>query len=88
MRQAIVTKYLAPTSQRGSRVKATAEAGSVTIPWDHARNIDENHREAAQRLAEKYGWHAKHSLVGGVLPGGGYCFVMIPHKVFERCPEF
>lgn len=84
MRQAIVTKFLGPTNNRGARVKATAEAGSVTIGWDHARNIEENHREAAQRLAEKFGWHQRATLVGGALPGGGYCFVLIP--ISDRVP--
>lgn len=31
MKQAIVTKFLGPTNYRGSRVKATCQAGSVTI---------------------------------------------------------
>jgi hypothetical protein len=34
MRQAIVTRYLGATDYRGARVKATAYAGSVTLPWD------------------------------------------------------
>ena len=35
-RQAIVTKYLGPTKSRGSRVKATASAGSITLAWNDA----------------------------------------------------
>ena len=64
MRQAITTKYLGPTNHRGSRVKATAEAGSVTVPWDHSLDTELNHFEAAHALCVKFGW-------SGVFHGGG-----------------
>ena len=51
MRQAIVTKYIGPTTSRGSRVKAAAYAGSITVPWDHALSPEGNHTEAAKALA-------------------------------------
>lgn len=56
MRQAIVTRYLGPTNFRGSRVKATCEALSVTISWDHALNSTGNHTRAAKELASRLGW--------------------------------
>ncbi len=56
MRQAIVTKYLSPTNYRGSRVKATCEAGSVTIGWSSASSTEENHKEAILTLLAKIGW--------------------------------
>ena len=34
--QAIETRYLGPTNTRGSRIKATAAAGSITIHYDDA----------------------------------------------------
>lgn len=71
-RQAIVTKYYGPTDARGSRVKATAEAGSVTVGWDHALDIQENHQQAARALAKKYGWKGR--WIGGGTKDG-YCFV-------------
>lgn len=75
-RQAIVTKYHGPSNSRGSRVTAKAQAGSVTVSWDHALNSDANHAKAAEALAEKYGWSG--TLAGGALPSGdGYCFVFI-----------
>ena len=71
-RQAIVTRYLGPTNVRGSRVKATAEAGSVTLSWDNALDSYANHSKAAEALANKFDW-------GGVWYGGGtaegYVFV-------------
>lgn len=63
MRQAIETRYLGPTNHRGSRVKASAQAGSVIIHWDDALNTDDNHEAAAMALCRKYGW--KGSLIGG-----------------------
>lgn len=82
MRQAIVTKYLGPTNHRGARVKATAQAGSVTIPWDDALDVADNHTAAAHVLCKRLEWpFSPGTLVGGALPDGtGYCFVMVSRK--------
>jgi hypothetical protein len=73
MFQAITTKYLGPTNTKGSRVKATAAAGSVILGYDDAMNSQENHTQAALQLANKYGW--KGTWHGGGLNDGGYVFV-------------
>ena len=52
-RHAIVTKYLGPTNTRGARVKATCDAGSVTVAWDYALNEEDNHNAAARALILK-----------------------------------
>lgn len=65
--QAIVTKYFGPTNVRGSRVKAKAEAGSITLHWDDALDVEDNHHRAAKALAEKLGWGGRW-FCGG-LPG-------------------
>ena len=75
MHQAIVTKYLGPTDTRGSRIKATCEAGTLTIGIDYAKSIEANHAEAARLLAVKLGW--ENARVGGALPGSGYAFVLL-----------
>jgi hypothetical protein len=62
--QAIVTKFIGPSNVKGSRVKAKAAAGSLTLHWDHSLNGDDNHTKAAKALAEKLAW-------GGVWFGGG-----------------
>jgi len=54
--QAITTKYLGPTDHRGSRIKATTEAGSKTYDWDAELGVEDNHRKAALRLALHLGW--------------------------------
>jgi hypothetical protein len=61
--QAITTKFLGPTNVRGSRIKATAQAGSLTLHWNHALNPDGNHTAAAKALAAKYRWHG--TWIGG-----------------------
>jgi hypothetical protein len=79
MRQAIVTKFHGPTDHRGARVKATADAGSITLPWDHALWVEDNHRTAAIALARKLGWcEREDQWVGGSTPGAGFAFVLLP----------
>lgn len=78
MFQAIQTKFLGPTNVKGSRVKAWAEAGSITVSWDYSLDSAGNHRAAAEKLAAKSGWVGEHygEMVGGSLPGNsGYAFV-------------
>jgi len=77
--QAITTKYLGPTNVKGSRIKATAAAGSLTIHIDHALNIEANHTKAAELLAHKYGWGGQW-FMGGLPNDDGYCFVCTEDK--------
>ena len=72
--QAIKTRYLGPTNFKGSRIKATAQAGSVTVSYDHALNLDENHAAAARVLMERLDWG--YSIRSGVLPDGDFCHVL------------
>jgi hypothetical protein len=75
--QAIVTKYLGPTNSRGSRVKATCQAGSITVSWDDAWDVFPNHRAAALALVKKLGWDSyPGTWHDGCLPDDtGYVFV-------------
>lgn len=77
MSQAILTKYLGPTNTRGARVKAYAQAGSVTIPWSDELDVDANHLKAATCLAFKFGW--KGTLIGGGLPDSSGNAYVIRH---------
>lgn len=69
-RQAIVTKFIGPSYSLGARIKATAEAGSVTLGYDYALNADKNHEAAAMALANKFGWGGR--WVGGAYDKGYY----------------
>ncbi len=76
MRQAIVTKWLGPTNHKGARVRATAQAGTVVVDWDHAEGVDANHSWAALELMRKLGWAGR--LVGGEVPDGtGNAYVIV-----------
>ena len=66
--QAIVTKFLPPTEVRGSRVKATCQAKSLTLSWDHGLNPTGNHRRAAEALAAQLEWNGR--WIEGGLPDG------------------
>lgn len=95
--QAIITKYLPATNTRPSRIKATCERGSATIPLDHSLNDGDNHRAACDFLcarfdaedANKYGSaRGPHSWsrpkASGQIPGGEYVFCFIPGRVYRR----
>ena len=75
--QAIITKYFGPTNSRGSRIKATCAAGSVTISYPYELSGQACHRAAADALVQKMGWNDAHygGLLGGQLPSGEYVFV-------------
>jgi hypothetical protein len=78
--QAITTRFIAPTNTRGSRVKATAAAGSITIAWQDRLNPMQNHCAAAEALARRLEWSGIY-IPGGMPDGAGYCFVHVPNAV-------
>ena len=75
--QAIQCKYFGPTNSKGSRIKATCAAGSVTIAYPHELSGQAVYRAAAEALADKLGWNTGNygAMLGGCLPDGSYCFV-------------
>jgi len=74
--QAIVTRFLAPTNHQPSRVKATAAAGRLTVPWDHSLGVSANHQAVARALADRFGW-AGRWVSGGMPLGDGDVFVCV-----------
>jgi len=83
--QAIVTRYFGPGNVRGSRVKATAQAGSLTVEWNDGLTFEANHRAAAHALAARYGWAGR--WVGGGLPSeAGQVWVNVDSQGFEVTP--
>jgi hypothetical protein len=75
--QAIITKYIGPTETKGSRIKATCDAGSITIPYPHELSGEAVHEAAAMALVAKLEWDDyKGEWVCGSLPNqAGYVFV-------------
>ena len=89
--QAIQTNYIPATNSRGSRIKATCDRGSLTIPYPHDLSGEEVHREAVRQLVAKfiaedvksYGpkstgapWNWPF-VTGGLPKEGGYCHVLV-----------
>jgi hypothetical protein len=74
--QAIETRYLCPTNTKGGRIKATAAAGSVTVPYDYALSTEEAHAIAAYTLIHKFGWIGEFAQ-GGNVRGDCYYFVNV-----------
>lgn len=74
--QAIETKYLGPTNTRGGRIKATSDAGSMTVPWDYSLGVQDNHRAAAAALVAKLGWQDYGEWVTGTI-GDRYVHVLV-----------
>lgn len=77
-RQAIVTTYLCPTNHRQARIRAKAQAGSQSYPWDFELNTEDNHRRAAEQFAAHWGWVRGDfsDLHSGTLPNGDHCHVI------------
>lgn len=86
--QAIQTKYMGPTNTRGSRIKATAAAGSITVGYDHALDVEGNHVAAAKALCAKLGWtqDAFREIATGQLPSGDFAHTFIPRE-FVKAKE-
>lgn len=74
--QAIQTRFVPASNRKGSRVSARADAGRIIVEWDHALDVEGNHRAAADALAARLGWTGR--LVGGGLPDGSFAWVFDP----------
>jgi hypothetical protein len=76
--QAIVTKYIGPSDTKGARIKATCDAGSITIGYPHELSGEAVHAAAAMALVRKLGWATdfyKDWVAGGLPEQKGYVFV-------------
>lgn len=83
--QAIETKYFGPGNVRGSRIKASCEADTITIPYPHEASggVEGAHLVAARALCAKLGWEPQYLACGGI-PSNKRGYVFVP--VYERNP--
>ena len=81
--QAIETRYHGPTDTKDARITVRADAGRMTVPWDHRLDVAGNHCAAARALATRLGWSGRWT--GGSLPGahGGYAFVCSDRRAVD-----
>ena len=77
--KAIATKYIGPSSVRGSRCKASDGRNAVTMPWDSALDSSAMHAKAARALCDKMNWTG--ALIGGGFEDGSMVWV------FEDSPD-
>lgn len=79
-RQAIVCEYVPPTNHREAKIRVTAQAGRVLLPWRDEADADANFERAATTFALDHDWLGspkRHSmLVRGSLPDGSAVFVL------------
>ncbi|MFA5186998.1 MAG: hypothetical protein WC551_11000 [Patescibacteria group bacterium] len=72
--QAILCTYFPATNTRGSRIRASCAAGSITIGYPYELGAgEEAHAAAAMALAHKLGWTDRMWISGSV--GDDYVFV-------------
>ena len=84
--QAIETKFLGPTNTKGARVKASAAAGHVTIPFEYSTSTGGAHDLALIALATKLGWWGVWAS-GGKADCTGNVYVCISRPDSMRTPH-
>jgi len=76
--QAILTHYIGPSNTKGGRIKAVSASGlSVTLGYDSALSLGENHAAACKALVDKLNWGGR--WIGGGT-GEGQAFVQAGDK--------
>ena len=80
----VFTTFLPPTNHRGARVKVkrtdhTQGDPTLTVSWDHALNVAENHADAVRQFVEMLGWDHSDWLVSHH-NNRGYVGVAIPKE--------
>ena len=73
MKQAIVIKFLGATNTKGTRIKASAKAASVTMPLDYGAGHEQRIGQAVDALLNKLEWSGDYII--GHLPSGDYAAV-------------
>lgn len=79
MIQAISTKYLGPTNNRGSRIKATCAAKSIVVSYKSELSLPQNYENAARSLMQSLGWDKTSDIVSGYTKDG-CVHVQVPKK--------
>ena len=80
-RRLIETTYQGATGGRGSRVRAVAYGGKLTVPYDSGMSDEQNFDHAATALAEKMNWLDGADLVSAGLPkGSGRGYIVLSKK--------
>ena len=54
--QAIRTRFYGASSTTGSCIRATCDAGSIRVSYNHSLDPRENHTAACSALMDRLGW--------------------------------
>ncbi len=74
---AMITKYHAPNETQGARIVVTSQRGRKTVAWDYAIGHEENHRNAANIAAGKWGVLAHYGgIESGMVRPGEYAHIV------------
>ena len=75
--QAIQVKYLSATNTQGVRLKAIADAGSITEGRKYEMDVNDQSRLLAERYLIEKTWNGHCSITGqGTLPNGNEVFTI------------
>lgn len=77
--QAITIKYLPATNTKGTRYKATAAAGSITLGYDYEMTVESNVKAAVKALVKKLAWDRADTWHIGGTPDGHWVAVCTSH---------
>lgn len=69
MAETIITRVSPATGTRGTRMRANSGRFTLQIPYDHAVDEVENHRQAAIQFAKHMDWN-DHDFVSGSITMG------------------
>ncbi len=71
--QAIETVYIGPTNTKPGRIRASCDAKTIVVSWDHNHDIEDNHIAAARNLCQQLGWVGpRYNFHTGSIKGRGY----------------
>lgn len=88
----IITRYLGPTNQRGSRVVATHRRDSSrsnrhpwrkALSWDDALSSEANHQAAAQALLDSWPYETDLRIVGRGHDADAYYWLTVSRALLE-----
>lgn len=77
MFQAIQVTYYGPTDTKDIRWRVKAQRGAKWFQRNQRVNPSDDALHVAEVFAEELGWLKGFRLVGGTLPNGDYCFVLV-----------
>ena len=84
MRQAIMTYFLSPTNTKGTRIKARAFAGSITIARDYELDDDQNLALAMLALCRKYKWDSTFYVPGALDLNNSVVWVCVEQEWIKK----